>query len=493
MLDTWSAASSTPGHSSVPVKIGTSTLSQVGTVVYEWKNGGNGKCKGWWEETKITCANNEWRVDFFENENVEGTPRISTCYQNIDFDWKTQGPPELVSGISDKFSMRATTWSHFDAGNYKVTANSNDGSRAFIDGTTVLDGWDGCANCESETVPISYGSHKVVYEYKDVSGSAAAKISWRSVELECHDGQWKVDFFQSTDLSGAASDSQCLQTLDFNWAGDRPSGWHSFSLRATGKQYFKQDNYRFWTYGEDGTKIKFEGTPVVDSWNSKTTSNVQGRLAGQHSDMVSVAEGWHEVVYEQSEKGSHALGRVWWEAESANPANSHHSFNLNPTILDNAQEVFTASKQDISWVLPEPGKGCVYFKASTNNNEGPVVGLFQDTNTQPQDNQFVLVKFSGSPDKQNIIQQGKDGVVLSAAGRSLDFSGNQQKDLWVCVNGRYTVSAGIGARGSDLTQLVSYNKGGSDLISGARFFGISSQSGQTKYFRIEVDDLNVER
>jgi len=356
----------------------------------------------------------------------------------------------------------------------------------------VLDGWDGCANCESEAVPISYGSHKVVYEYKDVSGSAAAKISWRSVELECHDGQWRVDFFQDSDLGGTVAESRCYVSLDFNWAGDRPNGWNTFSFRATAEQYFKVGNYKFWTYGEDGSRINFDGTVVVDSWGSKTTSDVQGRLAGQHSDIVHVAEGWHRVVYEQSEKGSHALGRVWWEAE-ATTAVADHSFPLNPTSVDNAQEVFPLSKQDISWMLPQPGKGCVYFKASTNNNEGPVVGLFQDTNTQPQDNQFVLVKFSGSPDKQNIIQQGKDGVVLSAAGRSLDFSGNQQKDLWVCVNGRYTVSAGIGARGSDLTQLVSYNKGGSDLISGARFFGISSQSGQTKYFRIEVDDLNVER
>jgi len=105
----------------------------------------------------------------------------------------------------------------------------------------------------------------------------------------------------------------------------------------------------------------------------------------------------------------------------------------------------------------------------------------------------LLVKFSGSSDKHHEIQQGKDGVVLSAAHGHLDFSGDQQKDLWVCVNGRYTVSAGTGSRGSDLTQLLSYNKGGSDLISGARYFGISSQSGQASYYKIEVDDLNVER
>lgn len=52
---------------------------------------------------------------------------------NLDFDWQQGSPSNLCGLNSDHFSVRWTRAVYFDAGKYTFVANSDDGSRVFID------------------------------------------------------------------------------------------------------------------------------------------------------------------------------------------------------------------------------------------------------------------------------------------------------------------------------------------------------------------------
>jgi glucose/arabinose dehydrogenase/endonuclease YncB( thermonuclease family) len=122
-----------------------------------------------------TCAAGEFLGEYYDNQDLTGSPTFYRCDADINFDWGGGGPR---SGIEDDtFSVRWSRRETFQAGTYSFTVNADDGMRIFLDGTLILDRWN---NTTPSTVlrTITAGDHDVKVEYLDIVGTATAIASW---------------------------------------------------------------------------------------------------------------------------------------------------------------------------------------------------------------------------------------------------------------------------------------------------------------------------
>ena len=81
----------------------------------------------------------QWLGQFFNNQNLSGSPVVTRWDNSIDFRWWGGAPDPRVG--DDNFSVRWTRSVAFDAGNYRCQATMDDGMRVWIDGQLVIDSW----------------------------------------------------------------------------------------------------------------------------------------------------------------------------------------------------------------------------------------------------------------------------------------------------------------------------------------------------------------
>jgi hypothetical protein len=115
-------------------------------------------------------------AEYFDNSSLSGDPVLSRSDPAIDFDWGAGAPSFAVP--FDRFSARWTRTKAYSAGTYRFTVTGDDGIRALVDGTQVVDGWFYQApTTYTAEVPLSEGEHTVVVEYFEHTGGAAARFS----------------------------------------------------------------------------------------------------------------------------------------------------------------------------------------------------------------------------------------------------------------------------------------------------------------------------
>lgn len=118
-----------------------------------------------------------WNVNFFPNRTLAGAPAVVGCDSAINESWGSGSPNSEIP--SDDFSARFTQdVSLAGPAQIKVTANSDDGIRVWVDGDRVINTWaEGVFNGLTGTSPtLDPGDHRVKVDYFERGGGAFISV-----------------------------------------------------------------------------------------------------------------------------------------------------------------------------------------------------------------------------------------------------------------------------------------------------------------------------
>jgi hypothetical protein len=124
-----------------------------------------------------------WTATYFRGQNLghdqiltRSEPR-SNSYQ-LDYNWGTGSPAPNVP--VDNFAARWTGTFHFEGGDYRFNAISDDGIRVYIDGILILNRWaNGLHTDVSNTFRnLGVGNHLIVVEYYEAHSDARVRVWW---------------------------------------------------------------------------------------------------------------------------------------------------------------------------------------------------------------------------------------------------------------------------------------------------------------------------
>ena len=123
---------------------------------------------------------NGLQAAYFDNPNLAGRPKARRTDGAITFDWGAGGP-DLLPGQTDNFSVRWTGQLNVaTSGAYILSTFADDGTRLVVDGTVAVNKWDGQAStvAASQPIQLTAGPHKLVLEYRDLTGDARVSLRW---------------------------------------------------------------------------------------------------------------------------------------------------------------------------------------------------------------------------------------------------------------------------------------------------------------------------
>jgi beta-glucosidase len=130
--------------------------------------------------------------EYFDNNRLEGQPRVVRTDARVDFGWTLNSP---ARGIPfDWYSVRWTGTLIAPArGLHRLGVEGNDGYRLFLDGKLLIDDWKKQSyGAHFANVTLGPGtSHDIRLEYFESTGNARVKLVWDAgVE---NDGKSKID------------------------------------------------------------------------------------------------------------------------------------------------------------------------------------------------------------------------------------------------------------------------------------------------------------
>jgi hypothetical protein len=126
-------------------------------------------------------TNSGLHADYWSNMALSGTPTLSRSDRRIDFQWGNGSPDASLP--NDGFSARWTgiVIPEFSE-TYTFYANSDDGSRIYVDGKLIVDNWFDQAPAErSGTIALTAGVPvRIRVEYYENGGGAVGEARWSS-------------------------------------------------------------------------------------------------------------------------------------------------------------------------------------------------------------------------------------------------------------------------------------------------------------------------
>lgn len=131
-----------------------------------------------WQRQFTWVPVNGWWGEYFNNQDLSGNVALVRDDPNIDFDWGTGSPG---AGVNNDFSARWSRNLTFAAGSYRFNATHDDGLRLWVDDQLRLDQWDTCCRTDTVDVSLTAGLHTLRTEFRDVGGSAVARLSWAPI------------------------------------------------------------------------------------------------------------------------------------------------------------------------------------------------------------------------------------------------------------------------------------------------------------------------
>lgn len=128
------------------------------------------------------------RGEYFDNPNLEGSPRLVRIDPRIDFDWAANSPDESLP--SDFFSVRWTGQIlPRVSGKHRIVVGSDDGVRLYLNGKLVIDDWHSRAFAEHGVeVNVKAGLPlDVRLEYFEGMYDARVRLEWEEPEPRLND------------------------------------------------------------------------------------------------------------------------------------------------------------------------------------------------------------------------------------------------------------------------------------------------------------------
>lgn len=143
------------------------------------------------------------RGEYFDNKELEGTPRIRID-ENLDYDPANRPPDPFL--FKAPMSIRWTgELVPTVSGLYTLSLETDDGCRLFIDGKKLVDSWvERPAQSDKVMIELEAGKHyKMVVEYFDGGGDCLAKMYWKAPDI---DQRTQLDLFGEAGEMAAKSD-----------------------------------------------------------------------------------------------------------------------------------------------------------------------------------------------------------------------------------------------------------------------------------------------
>ena len=225
------------------------------------------------------AAQNEdlWYAEFWQNQNLSGTPIVTRWDRTIDFRWFGGSPDSRVG--DDNFSARWTRTIPFAAGNYRFIATMDDGMRVWINDQLVIDSW---TRSQEHTVSVDRslpaGNHRFRVEFFEDGGQATAIFRWELIGASNAGQQfpnWRGEYFNRPDLSGAPVLIRDDRYINQNWGEASPGpGVNAdfWSARWTRAVAVQPGTYQLNVTSDDGSRVFVNNQLLIDNWIDQTTT-----------------------------------------------------------------------------------------------------------------------------------------------------------------------------------------------------------------------------
>ena len=323
---------------------------------------------------------------YYDNTTFSGVPVLTRQDQNINFVWG-QGPPDPALP-SDGFAVRWTKTQLFGAGRYEFSAFADDGVRLFIDGSRVINQWQGPANTEfSKVVELGEGLHRIRMEYAEYGGDATAALSWDAAPTQ-PSGVYQAEYWNTPPGVAAiphtpAELARDEEAIDHDWGEGSPGAGiapNRFVARWRRTMSLAPGVYEFAVTADDGVRLFVDGAQVIDEWvdQAPTTYRINVPLDG----------GQHGIVMEYYENSVGAVARLDMQrVADPPPETAYHAEYWNtpdatgppaiptgPADLERDDETL-----DFDWGEGSPGAGITAdrFVARWTKTETLSAGLYR--------------------------------------------------------------------------------------------------------------------
>jgi hypothetical protein len=127
---------------------------------------------------------NTWAVQYYNNPDWSGSPVAATYSSYIDFNWGTAPPAAGMS--STNWTATMTSSVVFNTGTYVFQMVADDEIVLQIDGLTYLStvGAGMSGKTVQVSVSLTQGTHDLVVQYRQYSGTAYVYLNWAYVKPE---------------------------------------------------------------------------------------------------------------------------------------------------------------------------------------------------------------------------------------------------------------------------------------------------------------------
>ena len=225
-----------------------------------------------------------------------------------------------MPGISSSFAASWTTTVTVASSQlYTFLMTGDDVSSMSIDGTQVFKQGSGSDSTDTLTAmtesQLAAGPHTINVTYRPKNGTSRAAVAFTpafasgpvsapmptpvplsggdAATISCNPGEWLVQFFATTTVTGAPVSTVCDSTLDESYNGSsKPPGINSFanfSASWTREFVFDAGVTRFTTNSDDSMRIWVDGRQILDKWGQSSNVEVWATpklTAGTHTVVV---------------------------------------------------------------------------------------------------------------------------------------------------------------------------------------------------------------
>jgi beta-glucosidase len=139
--------------------------------------------------------------EYFDNNRLEGEPRIVRTDARVDFGWTLNSPGRGIP--YDWYSVRWTGTLTVPAeGVHRIGVEGNDGYRLWLDGTLLIDNWKKQSyRTTLADVSLQPGtSHELRLEYFESTGNARVKLVWDAAVAE----EWQANIDSAAVIARAS-------------------------------------------------------------------------------------------------------------------------------------------------------------------------------------------------------------------------------------------------------------------------------------------------
>jgi hypothetical protein len=120
-----------------------------------------------------------WYGEYFNNTSLQGSPVFTRCDPDVDFYWRSGSPDAEFPTMVDNFSVRWRKTVNFaESGWYRFRTFTDDGVRLYVDGTRIINDWNGQNFTENSKGQQLTGAHEIKMEYLEIQNDAIAHLTW---------------------------------------------------------------------------------------------------------------------------------------------------------------------------------------------------------------------------------------------------------------------------------------------------------------------------